>query len=112
MSLIFDIMGGSDSKAEDFFLLEHTSKLSLRNSKPVSYYFIQPHKDAALERVLADLRQYFKVDYFPEIKTLRQEMTFVGVNQVVKVVASGQLWEEDFAFLQEEGKIAQVVQFG
>ena len=112
--VIFDIiqMGGGDSKVEDYFLLEHLSKLTLRNTKPISYYLIQPHKDPALEQTLALLRQYFKVDYFPEIKTLKQEMSFIGANQVVKVIASCQLWEEDVAYLQQEDKVAQVIQWG
>ena len=49
-------MGGSDSKIEDYFILEHLSKLTLRNTKPISYYLIQPHKDQELERTLSLLR--------------------------------------------------------
>lgn len=41
-------MGGEDSKPkeEDCFILEHLSKMSLKSKKTVSYYFIQPHRDA------------------------------------------------------------------
>jgi len=47
-SLIFAFilkMGGEESKdslSDDYYLLEHLSKISLQNRKTVSYYFISP----------------------------------------------------------------------
>lgn len=52
--------------------------MSLTNRKTVSYYLIHPHKDVAIDETLKGLRAYFKVDHFPEIKTLKQEMAFVN----------------------------------
>ena len=39
-------------------------------------------------------------------------MSFIGANQIVKVIASCQLWEEDIAYLQQEDKVAQVILLG
>ena len=63
-------MGGEDSKTnqDDFFLLEHLSKMSLKNRKIVSYYIISSN----LGPEIAPLRQYFKVDTFPSVSTLKQ----------------------------------------
>ncbi len=38
--------------------------------------------------MLTQLRNYFKLDYFREIKTLKQEMSFVHKNQIVKVIVT------------------------
>lgn len=65
--------------------------MSLTNRKTVSYYLIHPQKDAAIDETLRGLRAYFKVDYFPEIKTLKQEMAFVNKHEIVKVVVSTDL---------------------
>lgn len=68
-------MGGEDSKAsepqDDYFLLEHLSKMSLKNRKTVSYYIISNQK-ASIAPVLTSLRQYFKIDIFPSVATLKQ----------------------------------------
>lgn len=63
-------MGGEDSKPtqDDFFLLEHLSKMSLKNRKIISYYLISSHHGPALP----PLRQYFKIDTFPSVATLKQ----------------------------------------
>jgi len=59
----------------------------MTSRKSVSYYFIHfqsaDHKD-----MLTQLRNYFKLDYFREIKTLKQEMSFVHKNQIVKVIVT------------------------
>lgn len=68
-------MGGEDSKAsesqDDYFLLEHLSKMSLKNRKTVSYYIISNEK-TTIAPILSFLRQYFKVDIFPSVATLKQ----------------------------------------
>lgn len=68
-------MGGEDSKViesqDDYFLLEHLSKMSLKNRKTISYYIICSQK-ASIAHVLASLRQYFKIDTFPSVATLKQ----------------------------------------
>jgi hypothetical protein len=76
--------------------------MSLKSKKTISYYFIQPHRDADLESTLKHLRQYFKLDYFPEIKTLKQEMSFVHKHQIVKVIFTKDLPLEDLEYLQQE----------
>jgi hypothetical protein len=107
-------MGGEDSKPkeEDYFILEHLSKMSLKSKKAISYYFIQAHRNPDLDSTLKQLRQYFKLDYFPEVKTLKQEMSFVHKNQIVKVIFTRDLPAEDLEYLQGETKISQLVQFG
>jgi hypothetical protein len=68
-------MGGEDSKTResenDYFLLEHLSKMSLKNRKTISYYLISSKK-TSFNQLLAQLRQYFKVDIFPSVTTLKQ----------------------------------------
>lgn len=86
--------------------------MTLANRRKVSYYLIHPRKDAAIEAILKELRTYFKVDHFPEIKTLKQEMTFVNKHEIVKVIAAGELGQQDFEYLQNEGKIYQIIQLG
>jgi hypothetical protein len=72
-------MGGDDSKVQsqgDYYLLEHLSKISLKNRKTISYYLLAPNK-TALTPLLTELRHYFKIDLLPSVHTLKQEMTFV-----------------------------------
>ena len=39
-------------------------------------------------------------------------MAFVNKHEIVKVIASGELAQQDFEYLQNEGKIYQVIQLG
>ncbi len=52
--------------------------MTLTNRKTISYYLIHPSKDSSIVNVINGLRGYLKVDHFPEIKTLKQEMAFVN----------------------------------
>lgn len=82
-------MGGEESKdntPDDYYLMEHLSKMSLQNRKTVSYYFISPEQSSEFTKLLNELRQYFKLEHFPTIKTLKQEMSFVGKLELVKVI--------------------------
>lgn len=84
-------MGGEESKgdtSDDYYVLEHLSKMSLQNRKIVSYYFISTEHSEQFTNLLNELRQYFKLDHFPTIKTLKQEMSFVGKSEVVKVIVT------------------------
>ena len=104
-------MGGDDSKPshsqDDFFLLEHLSKMSLTNRKVVSYYLISSQHGPAL----SPLRQYFKIDTFPSVATLKQEMSFVNRTEIVKVIFSDGLPQSDLEYLQNEPKISQLIGF-
>jgi hypothetical protein len=62
--------------------------MSLQNRKIVSYYFIYTEQSEQFHHLLNELRQYFKLDHFPTIKTLKQEMSFVGKSEIVKVIVS------------------------
>lgn len=86
--------------------------MTLTNRKTVSYYLIHPNRDASIDQLLISLRTYFKVDYFPEIKTLRQEMAFVNKHEIVKVIASAHLTPADVEYLQNESKIYQIIILG
>jgi hypothetical protein len=86
--------------------------MTLSNRRIVSYYLIHPLKDASIEDMLRQLRGYFKVDHFPEIKTLKQEMAFVNKHEIVKVIASHDLSPQDLDYLQNESKINQVILLG
>lgn len=82
-------MGGEESKgdtSDDYYVLEHLSKMSLQNRKIVSYYLISTEHSEQFNNLLNELRQYFKLDHFTTIKTLKQEMSFVGKSEVVKVI--------------------------
>lgn len=75
-------MGGEESKGnelqDDYFLLEHLSKMNMQNRKMVSYYCICAQNTSSLAATLTMLRQYFKIEHFPTVKTLKQEMVFVN----------------------------------
>lgn len=74
--------------------------MTLTNRTVVSYYLINPNKDSSIDDLIRSLRQYFKIDYFPEIKTLKQEMSFVNKQEVVKVIASADATTQDIDYLQ------------
>ena len=65
--------------------------MSLQNRKSVSYYFITPDNSSDLNNLLNELRQYFKLEHFPTIKTLKQEMSFVGKLELVKVIITNKI---------------------
>lgn len=100
-------MGGDNSKTEDltlsnipeedYFLLEHPSKISLKHSKTVSYYIIDPLHQTDLP-TLQKIRSYFKLDSFPSIKTLKQELSFYNQGQIIKVICC-QPSKEDLEYL-------------
>lgn len=85
--------------------------MSLRSSKTVSYYFVHPHTPS-LQPLLGQLRSYFKLDHFPELKTLKQEMSFVHRNQIVKVILPPNYPSDTYDYLQNEPKISQLVLYG
>ena len=70
--------------------------MSLNNHKTVSYYIIAPNSIPNLSQ----LRQYFKIDTFPSVSTLKQEMSFVNRFEIVKVIITDQVPNEDVNYLQ------------
>ena len=65
--------------------------MSLQNRKSVSYYFITPDNSSDFNNLLNELRQYFKLEHFPTIKTLKQDMSFVGKLELVKVIITNKI---------------------
>lgn len=84
--------------------------MSLKNRKTVSYYIISNQK-ASIAPVLSSIRHYFKVDIFPSVATLKQEMSFVHRFEVVKVIITGDLPTSDIDYLTQEPKITQLINF-
>ena len=99
---------GNDGSKRDFFELEELSKISLKNRKTVSYYFISSSLQAS---ELSKLRKSFKIDIFPSLATLKQEMSFVNRFELVKIVVCENLNQLDLGYLQQEQKVSQVITF-
>lgn len=93
-------MGGDSSKEsqDDFFLLEHLSKFTLKNKKTISYYLIAPNK-TTVAPLLTHLRHYFKIESFLSVQTLKQEMIFVHKLEIVKVILTQPLPPQDLDYL-------------
>jgi len=81
--------------------------MSLKNRKIVSYYLISAQTPSALK----PLREYFKIDTFPSVNTLKQEMSFVGRDEVVKVIITESVTPQDIDYLQGEPKVQQLLGF-
>ena len=69
----------------------------LKNRKIVSYYLISTTSTNALHSLL----EYFKIDTFPSVNTLKQEMSFVGKDEVVKVIVTDSVPPQDIDYLQQ-----------
>jgi hypothetical protein len=81
--------------------------MSLKNRKTVSYYLIAAQNGPTL----STLRQYFKIDTFPSVATLKQEMAFVHRFEIVKVIVTD-IPQQELEYLNQEAKISQIIGYG
>ena len=119
-------MGGEESKPEEkehassnasiqdanHFFTEELNKVSFRNRRQVSYYWIDPKiYNAENQKYFNQFLSHFKIDSFTSLEALKSELDDIQNNELIKVITAASLPDDDYRHMQNEHKIAQLFLF-
>ena len=119
-------MGGDDSKpvqqpeivtkgnpeAGNYYFTELLNKISFRNRRQVSYYWIDPKiYNGENQKYFNQFLSHFKIDSFTSLEALISELDEIQNNEVIKVITAASLPDDDYRHMQNESKIAQLFLF-
>lgn len=97
---------------DNYFFIDEPTKVTLRSRRQVSYYWIDPRVyNAENQKYFNQFLQFFKIESFTSIEGLKGELEQIQNQELIKVVTAASLADDDYRYLQDEKKIAEVFLF-
>ena len=104
-------MGGDESKPQEHqtteqtialedanhFFTEELNKVSFKNRRQVSYYWIDPKiYNAENQKYFNQFLSHFKISSFTSYETLKGELDEIQNNELIKVITAASLPDDDY----------------